>query len=211
MLKAERHLEKSSAYVSPRRRSKHHSDKSRQSWRQHSSAGAASETVSHSNDLNKHSSTQPLSDATQSSDNSAKDMATRQRLKTGSRKHRTSGEQSASAHLAVSNDDLVSAYSPVVDRQRHSSSASSGGPGVRSANSPSRQSIERPHGYHHIGATMSPSKRTQQWAVLSPFNNNNTDSTTRNREKGSQTTAQSPAVKNLNFLTAPTSPQKLKM
>lgn len=73
-------------------------------------------------------------------------------------------------HSTVCKDDLVNAYSPVVDRQRHSSSASSNGPVKIASSSPIRQSQERPFGYHHVGACMSPSKRTQQWAILSPFN-----------------------------------------
>jgi len=119
------------------------------------------------NDSDKLNRSPQLYSDTQSSDNS-KDM-TKQRKKHSH--HRRDTSATNAANQSISKDNLVSAYSPVVDRQRHSSSASSGGPvPTRSVMSPSKHSLEHPFGYHHVGASVSPSKRTQQWAVLSPFN-----------------------------------------
>lgn len=117
-------------------------------------------------------------------------------------KHRSSRKSSHSHKRSIDKTtitnsdhmDLISAYSPVVDRQRHSSSASSNGP-VKAASSPQRQSQERPFGFHHVGAYMSPSKRTQQWAILSPFNRTPESS---QHKSGKQTTPSS-AKKSLDF------------
>ncbi|XP_067940769.1 M-phase phosphoprotein 9-like [Watersipora subatra] len=215
MLQAERRLQQASTNTSPnKQRSRHHnSDKSHQHTRQQSNGQQS--TKPHSNDLNKQSSPQPLSDATQSSDNSAREYSTRHRSKHSNKKTSkcaSSDHNETSVHHTVGKDDLITAYSPIVDRQRHSSSASSGGLTYKTSSSPTRQSIDRPFGYHHVGASMSPSKRTQQWAVLSPFSRH-VEPTKTNRENGSQTTNQSPAMKNLNFSfrAPPTSPQKSKI
>lgn len=224
MMKAEKRLEKSSTHSSPsKHRIRHHhshSDKTRHRSKPHSAdhniATTGSAVSTHLTDLNsdKELSPQPLSDATQSSDNSTRDYSSKHRHKPSNRKstHRLSAEQNVttSQSQTFGKDDLVSAYSPIVDRQRHSSSASSSGQAVIKSvgSSPSRQSVERPYGYHHVGASVSPSRRTQQWAVLSPFNRT-PESIKRDKEKGSQT-AVTAAMKTLNFSlhkSAPNSPQ----
>lgn len=221
MLRAERQLENpSSRNGSPNkhRGRHHHSDKHR-----HHTASSAKhnqspdhKSVSQTSDLSNQLSPQPLSDATQSSDNSSRDYP-KHHHKSSSRKS-AAYRRSATDHRAASSteqspagqsftkDDLISAYSPIVDRQRHSSSASSSGPAIRTTASPNRQSIDRPYGFHHVGASVSPVKRTQQWAVLSPFSR-----AIESRDKNLTTSSSMSVKKNLNFVLSknPTpSPQK---
>ena len=226
MLKAERQLEKSYNNSSPsKHRARHHqyySDKTRHISNKSAGSSEKSPAEATTDEL----SPQPLSDATQSSDNSSRGHHSKHNHHRSNRKsshrHSTHFKHSSAEQLTntptttqhnYTKDDLVSAYSPIVDRQRHSSSASSSGPAaVRSGASPTRQSMERPYGYHHVGASVSPSKRTQQWAVLhvSPFSR----TPERHRCESKDATTPSSAKKNLNFAlnrTPEKSPQKPKM
>lgn len=218
LLKAEKRLEATVSSPNKHRGRHHHcrSDKARHHSRHRQSTSLQAPSSDNSSgacnpDLSNQLSPQPLSDATQSSDNSSRDYS-KARHRSSHRKssHGISTEQREAAdHQNFYQDDLISAYSPLVDRQRHSSSASSGGPAVRSATSPSRQSVERPYGFHHVGASISPSKRTQQWAIRSPFKRSSGI-----KETLHHNVSPSAAKKNLSFTlnrSLSTSPQKPKM
>lgn len=224
MIKAERQLENSFSSGSPsKHRSRHHQYYSDKSHRINKTGSSSTEKSPA--DANDELSPQPQSDATQSSENSSRGHHSKHNHHRSSRKssHRHSTEHKHSSNDQhpqtpttttqhnFTKDDLISAYSPIVDRQRHSSSASSSGPAIKSGNSPTRHSMERPYGYHHVGASVSPSKRTQQWAVLhvSPFNRTPDRHHRDNREPATPSSAK----KNLNFAlnkTPERSPQKTK-
>ena len=146
----------------PNSPSRHRSSRSRTSDKSKHKKKAA---VDGSNEYS--SNTLPNSD-TQSSE-SSREATKHKTAKSSAYKNasdRRLGKDNSTAS-AVCKDDLISAYSPVVDRQRHSSSASSGP--TRPTSSPSRQSVERPFGFHHVGACISPSRRPHSSVLSSPF------------------------------------------
>lgn len=162
MLKAEQHhlVSMSSTPNSP---SRHRSSRPRTSDKsKHKKKVIADTTNDHSSNALPNSDTQ----SSESSRDAVKHKLTKSSYKNTS--DRRLAKDSSTVAPTVCKDDLISAYSPIVDRQRHSSSASSSGP-TRPTSSPSRQSAERPFGFHHVGACISPSRRSHSSSILSPF------------------------------------------